>query len=296
MAIVRETLSACPVCAAGRFQHLLDIPDFESHTGIYGVDRCESCNVAFTNPRPTPDSLPELYADRGSADFPDPTAGLGQWLRARAIDAYLRQRLPASGAALRVLDFGCGDGALSLGLLRANDSIEVDATDFHDQTPTGLRGRARVRYTDHAGWEASTATYDAIFLRHVLEHHPAPVDMLRQLHARLRPGGRLVIEVPNRESVWTRWCGKYYAGWYVPRHLMHFDRASLAQAIRRAGLRIDQVGLRHTPLLGMSLGYRLDRRISNVGLVGLATYPTQWLVDTLAGRSSTLDAIAFRDA
>ncbi len=295
MAIEQERLAACPVCGEGQFEAVLDVPDFESQTGTYSIVRCKACDVGFTNPRPTPASLPQLYAARTTADFPDPQAGLGHWLRRGVIDRYVQTHLPCSPGP-HVADYGCGDGALCLGLLRVRNDLRVDAIDFHVEMPPTLRGKERVRYFDHAAWEGIEDRYDMIFLRHVLEHHPTPVQMLQQLRGRLRPGGRLVLEVPNRHSVWASWLGRYWFAWYVPRHLIHFSRESLAFAAQAAGLRQERLGLRHTPVIGGSLGYRLGRPIGNLGLLGLVSYPIQWLVDVVAGTSTTLEAVLVRDA
>jgi hypothetical protein len=52
----------------------------------------------------------------------------------------------------------------------------------------------------------------------------------------LRPGGRLIIAVPNYAS----WQSRYArGGWFhldVPRHLFHFTPAALARLLREAGL------------------------------------------------------------
>jgi len=162
-----------------------------------------------------------------------------------------------------------------------------------ERAPPALSSDASdIIYKPSRTWYARPGRYDAIFLRHVLEHHPQPLRLLGDLAATLVPGGRLFIEVPNRRSVWAWVFGRYYFGYYVPRHLFHFDRLSLGGALRDAGFREVDVSLAHTPLIGHSLGYLMRANISNTGLLGLATYPLQVGADVLSGRSTTLRAIA----
>lgn len=299
-----ETLDACPLCGAVALRHTLTAPDYESHTGNYGIDECGGCGAAFTNPRPVETDLPKLYAQRSTVDFPALDSGLVARLRDFAIDRYLADPLRCLNSAptersVDILDYGCGDGALARGLVRAarkhGRDYRITATDFHDAAPPRLAGIESIRYVPQAHSQNEDFRYHAIFLRHVVEHHPQPDRLIRELKTRLHPGGRLFIEVPNRRSIWARAFGGAYCAYNLPRHLFHFDARSLSGAIERGNLRCERVALAHTPLLGHSLGYLLSRKIQNTGLVGVATYPLQIAVDALARTSSTLRATAVAD-
>lgn len=306
MTLHLESLGACPLCERTRLRTVMQVPDFETATGEYGLVECHDCGLAFTSPRPLESDLPALYEERATADFPDMRARAVQCLRERAIDTYLARQLGhlASPAPdpMRVLDFGCGDGALSLGLQRYAMSrgtvAQVTAVDFHDAVPPALAGTSGrgTSYMSYGRWNETDGTYDAMFLRHVLEHHPDPRRLLRRLREAIRTGGRLFIEVPNRRSVWARVFGAHYFGYYMPRHLMHFDAASLRLAAESSGLRCVSLRPGHTPLLGRSISYRTGWNIGNLGLIGLASYPLQVLVDRLARTSSTLQLIAMPNA
>lgn len=302
-AIQLETLAECPLCGNTRgLRRLLCVSDHESGTGDYPIELCPSCRLAFTNPRPTEASIPALYDTRSTSDFtPGGTGSVTQWLRDQVIDRYLARRLPEKppGGRVDVLDFGCGDGALSIGMMRharrRNVRVNLTAVDFHSMAPPRLAefGEA-AEYHDYWSWREKTDTYDAIFLRHVLEHHPAPARLLTELGSVLKPGGILHIEVPNRRSIWARVFGRHFFAYYVPRHMVHFDEASLATAIETGGLRVVALRRGHTPLIGRSLGYALDRDMDNLGVLGLLSYPVQVAVDMLAGRSTTLRASSTR--
>jgi len=302
MILQKEALAGCPICASTRLRHLLTAPDYESRTGDYGIHECLQCGVAFTNPRPIASELPKLYDERATADFPR-TSGLVRRLREFAIDRYLASQLGPIGetgdAPFRALDYGCGDGALARGIVRfarAHGRVpKVTAVDFHASAPAALSGEDdAIAYQQNAAWHAQPGQYHAIFLRHVLEHHPEPRRLLGELIATLRPGGRLFIEVPNRRSVWASVFGRCYFGYYLPRHLMHFDAASLESLMRQAGCESVHVTRAHTPIIGRSLGYLSGRAIGNTGFIGLASYPLQVVLDKAWGCSSTLRAAGSR--
>jgi ubiquinone/menaquinone biosynthesis C-methylase UbiE len=63
---------------------------------------------------------------------------------------------------------------------------------------------------------------------HVLEHLPEPKATFAEVRRILKPGGLFVIEVPNFTSWQARIGGPDWFHVDVPRHLLHFDRPSLA--------------------------------------------------------------------
>lgn len=81
--------------------------------------------------------------------------------------------------------------------------------------------------------------FDLIILWHVLEHIPDPQSTLHAVARLLRPGGVLLVAVPNVGSPEARW-GR--DGWFhldVPRHLVHFDGPTLRNLLKRAGLSLE---------------------------------------------------------
>lgn len=299
-ALVLETLDACPLCGgANSLIHAVTSSDFETATGDYNIIECGICGLGFTNPRPAEQSIPLLYASRETPDFAQGSRGFVEALRAWATRLYLRTRLPATDRPLRVLDFGCGDGMLATRvskLLRDRvGAASVTAVDFHTEPPHLLdQSSEDIRYLDYWSWRSDSGQYDVIFIRHVLEHHPDPVRLVLELKESLVPGGLLHVEVPNRRSIWARIFGRFYFGYYLPRHLMHFDMNSLRRALEKGNLQITELHKGHTPLMGRSLGYALSRNIDNLGAFGLLSYPLQVAADLLCGQSTTLRIAAKR--
>lgn len=84
--------------------------------------------------------------------------------------------------------------------------------------------------------EVSEASVDAASLWHVLEHLDDPGPALARVAGWLRPGGLLVVGVPNLGSVQSRLGGSRWYHLDVPRHRTHFTVAGVHAALRRAGL------------------------------------------------------------
>ena len=84
--------------------------------------------------------------------------------------------------------------------------------------------------------------YDVITMWHVLEHLPDPFAAVRHAAELLRPGGRLVISVPNIASLQARIGGDRWFHLDLPRHRMHFTPRSLSALVTRSGMKVDRIG------------------------------------------------------
>jgi len=77
--------------------------------------------------------------------------------------------------------------------------------------------------------------FDCITLWHSLEHVRDPSAILRDCKKILKPGGVLLIAVPDAGGLEARTFGARWFHLDVPRHLFHFTRKSLASVLRAAG-------------------------------------------------------------
>ncbi|MFV2017269.1 methyltransferase domain-containing protein [Micromonospora sp. LOL_023] len=79
---------------------------------------------------------------------------------------------------------------------------------------------------------------DAVCAFHVLEHVADPWQFLITARAALRPGGALVLEVPNIASAAARRLGDRWPGLQPEYHRWHFTPGSLTHLVAAAGFRM----------------------------------------------------------
>jgi hypothetical protein len=73
----------------------------------------------------------------------------------------------------------------------------------------------------------------------VLEHLQDPLRELSIAAAYLRPGGRILLNIPSRQAAERgQWFGQYWALLDLPRHIHFFDKATLSRLCGRAGLEL----------------------------------------------------------
>jgi SAM-dependent methyltransferase len=82
-----------------------------------------------------------------------------------------------------------------------------------------------------------SGTFDVVTAWAVFEHLHDPGGAFSEARRLLRPGGQLIIQVPNLKSIY----GRYSRQEDVPRHLYFFDEKTLARYGSQHGLRLLQV-------------------------------------------------------
>jgi 2-polyprenyl-3-methyl-5-hydroxy-6-metoxy-1,4-benzoquinol methylase len=132
-----------------------------------------------------------------------------------------------------VLDAGCGSGVFSR--VAARHAAKVVALDGSGAMITIARQRAateglvNIRHQigmldELAGWDA--ASFDLILSSSVLEYVDDFPGVLANLLRLLRPGGRLIISMPNADSIYRRLERLAFRLTGMPRYLAHVKTRS----------------------------------------------------------------------
>ena len=245
----------CPLCGSARSSVLLEAPDLSpGSSGLwFAVVQCHDCGLCYTNPRPSPASIgqfyPEVYRPHRTPRGPS----------RRRHGRKERHALPWHGRG-RLLDFGCGGG----GYLQRMHDQGWQVTGLDVSAPAVERIRSYLGLPALVGSLPhpllGPASFDVVTMWHSLEHVHDPLPVLREAHRVLAPGGRLVVGVPNIDSLPFRWFGPAWYALDLPRHLTHFTPRTLALMLQRAGFRAGPVRMvRHSDWLRSSA--RLARRL-----------------------------------
>jgi len=134
-----------------------------------------------------------------------------------------------------MLDVGCGSGGW---LVRHRElGWRVSGIEPNPQAAKRCREQGlEVQAAELAEASLPEAHFDLIWLHHVIEHVPTPVEALRRIRGALAPGGVAVVVTPNVRSLGFRLYGSCWYAIDAPRHLRLFDARTLSALAARAGL------------------------------------------------------------
>lgn len=189
---VIDARTRCPICGNAderkRIAPLQRDPDID-------LFECRHCHGTSASHMPT-----DAFLDRYYSSYHD-----GRDARVTFFDAarfadhvFSAFRAAAKSPALRMLDFGGGDGTLAVAvaqrLLAAGaTTCDITIVDWHE--PVAVRD-ARIRIKAVRDIEEAAGEFELVIASAVLEHVPDLRTLLPRLIARVAPGGLLYARTP----------------------------------------------------------------------------------------------------
>ena len=255
----------CPRCRSAESDAVVSGHDYlHQLPGEFFAAECRDCGLWFQNPRPPTETLASLYPDDYRPHVASDRRSTRRrrcgrpWLVicASASDTRspggtrrprVRLALAAvarSGAAVdcrRRVASPVRPGRRAAGhRLRERQppgvaqSVWMAAAERHRARRGRGRGSPGERLSPSSAvpWSrrsnhTRTDRLDVVVSSMVLEHLPDPFEVVRQIAAKLKPGGQFLFSTVVRDSLDARIYGKFWGGFDFPRHLVYFRRADL---------------------------------------------------------------------
>ncbi|MFC0262411.1 class I SAM-dependent methyltransferase [Fontibacter flavus] len=278
----------CPVCHAKGQVGLLHL----------SIQKCEQCQVSWTLIQEDID-VDALYEDKVYAVVDNRKSIFERVIFSeaekviRTVTGIINKTNP-----IKCLDFGSGKGQFLLKAKEAGwQTLGLETAKERADFSREKYGLDVIEKYYHSG-KIGEGEFDVISLNHVLEHLPHPIELLQELTEKnLKPGGILIVEVPNLHSWQSNIAGSKWMHLDIPKHLTHWHEQVLSQKITALGF--DKIKSQyfsvHLGVLGMlsallgNLGYKgniiydLKNRKNPGLLIGIALIlPFSFLLETLA--------------
>jgi SAM-dependent methyltransferase len=293
----------CPLCGSDRYTLIRRARDLIFESGeVFAIVRCDLCGHVFVNPRPTRQDIfryyPEDYGPHHNVSGEAAAAPVGEqaglhqpWYLSPAVrripglrrayywlsetdDVLLPQQPERGSLPPRILELGCSDGDYLLQLgERGWQTVGIEPA-----ARPARRAQQRGLEVHHGVLEPGmfeAASFDACCAWHVIEHLHDPRQVLQEVARILRPGGELLLSLPNYGCWEPRLFGEY---WYVnqpPIHLQHFTPRSLQRLLETCGFgHVRCLHQRNLSNVVGSMGLWLrDRRLFPRVAARLLSYP-----------------------
>lgn len=220
----------CQVCGAREASYA-----FEKQG--YNFIRCLQCRHQQLHPIPSEQALDEVYQQ-----------GFG-----RARDGNEKARCFAESATGEyplqvfrqmnldresvILDVGCSFGYDLFAFREKNQCPHVYGVEISAAARKIAREALNIEVHPSVDSLAHLGLkFDFIFLKHNLEHHRIPLESLQTIWRVLKPGGVVLVGVPNRRSINGFW-GKRWEWVTPPIHIHYYSQESLNYLLNKVGLR-----------------------------------------------------------
>jgi len=235
----RIASAPCAVCSATGLSLYLRVAGTDGPQGLvpttdrFGtalgdIVRCPSCGHMQVAPMPPGEDLRESYAEAESDAYLDEAAGQRATARRvlEALEAHIRPG--------RLLDLGCWVGfLLDEASRRGWQGTGVEPSEFASGFARAQLG-LDVQTAELFDAELPLHEFDAVILGDVIEHLPDPGAALEELGRLLKPGGIVVLMLPDAGSRVARLLGRRW--WSViPTHVQYFTRGTIARLLRDQG-------------------------------------------------------------
>ncbi len=269
--VTLETMT-CKVCGSNQLDLLYAGKDrLHGMPGDFGLYTCANCGVVAVRPQLSNEQI-EKYYPEDYISYPGPiiqeTSKIkqldrqyGMAKRRKKIEKYTGKK----GGT--ILDIGCATGVFLKEMKDHGwDAYGIEPSTYAAEVAVHQQGLNIINgYLDQASFKENF--FDVITLWDVFEHLPDPVATLEIIKHILKPGGDLVITMPNTDS-WERKIFKqYWAGWDVPRHYHIFSENAIERLLNDHGMHIDRL-ISFTGMLGavrISLDFWLQEQTFSEG-------------------------------
>jgi SAM-dependent methyltransferase len=231
-----DNKNPCSFCGARRSLRLYPTSSISGDN--FYLNRCLVCRAVFLNPRPTQQQIDQAYDDayygRGQGKFVGCIEKvLDHFRRARAtrITNYIEP--PA-----KILDIGCGNGRFLNYLINQGfDGYGIELPGKAAERAGKILG-LNLKVGRLTRQDYSENFFDSICMWHVFEHLAEPRETLHIIQKILRPGGYLMMSLPNIDSMQSRLFRGKWLHLDPPKHLFFLGANDLISEMKKFGFKL----------------------------------------------------------
>ncbi|MEI6898403.1 MAG: class I SAM-dependent methyltransferase [Bacteroidota bacterium] len=230
-----EKTLKCPACDESQFKDFLNCKDNFLTREEFSIQECLHCGLRFTNPRPAANEIGPYYE---SPDYIAHDAGKGtliesvyKFVRKIALKGKFNV-IKENTQGQNLLDIGCGTGEF----LRfcQSQGLKVMGIEPSPKARNFAKQKYQLEVFEESQLELlPEASFDVITMWHVLEHVHNLNERFAQIQRLLKPGGTLLIAVPNSNSWDASFYRQFWAAYDLPRHLYHFTPHTLQTLLQK---------------------------------------------------------------
>jgi 2-polyprenyl-3-methyl-5-hydroxy-6-metoxy-1,4-benzoquinol methylase len=196
------------------------------------IVRCQHCGMVYNNPQLDPGILIQAYEQVEDPLYLEESAAREQTFQ-RSLNQLHRFIQPPG----KLLDVGCYTGVFMNVAAAAGwqaEGVELSSWAANIARKTGI---GTIWQKPLQQLALPPESFDVITLWDVMEHLAHPVDLVKNVHHLLKPGGVLAFSTHMVDSGAARLLGSKYP-FFMEMHVSHFSRTTAARLLNEQGFEL----------------------------------------------------------
>ena len=229
----------CPWCGSKNAQLHIELKDLFLTQEPFKILECKDCGLLYTTPRPNKDEIGKYYQSNEYYSHQENKEGFIPKIYEKVKSINLRNKYKIATEKTtrgKILDIGCGVGDF----LHTMEQQGWECTGVEPSEDAKAIAKKRIKgqlLSSEEQENLSDGSFDVITMWHVLEHVNALRWQVQQLYRLCKPGGRIIIALPNYKSYDGQYYKAAWAAYDVPRHLNHFNEETIVKIFEESHLK-----------------------------------------------------------
>lgn len=303
--LLSENIIKCDLCGFSNSKLFLQTEDHNYGTGLYNYVICRQCGLIWLNPRPKKKFLKKYYPLKYPAYQKLKNISRFQKIFRKIINKhkflarlFIKDQLYFDHKKGRLLDVGTGNGNY-LSVLQSWGwdayGIEINPEAVKSAKKSGLKKIFQGTVFSH---KFPANYFDVIRYSHVIEHVLLPKKELQKVFNLLKPGGKVIIDLPNINSIFFQIFRQYWYPLETPRHLWQFSDKTIESLLLRTGfekINIHYIQPSKTFIWSLKLMVSQSNVESKPGIIG--NFFSLFLkITTIFKKSDILEVTAYKNS
>lgn len=235
--------NSCPVCNCPDIFFCLRCTDHLVTGKEFEMYKCRECGFLFTQDYPEESEIGSYYDSAGYISHSDSDKTIIEKGYQLARKFMLTRKKNIIGKVCKLtsgslLDIGSGTGHFLNTLKMAGwvtKGIEINKS---AREYSSAKFRLEVISPEEIGL-LHDHEFDCITMWHVMEHFHNPGNYFKEISRLIKPGGTVLVALPNNDSADSKHYGPAWAAYDVPRHLWHFNPVTFSKFAGNNGFSVE---------------------------------------------------------
>ena len=224
-----NNVALCPICDSPDQELFMNSVDYSVSKESFSIVHSKSCGFHFTSPIPDESNIGSYYKSESYVSHSSSKNGLinriYHWVRWYSLKRKVAL-MNSLSKEKSILDIGAGTGHF---LKQAkNSGWNVTGLEPDGDARSLAKSVNNIELLEQqALYSLQSSSYNVITMWHVLEHVYHLKKDAERITNLLKPGGSLIVAVPNMNSYDAKFYKEYWAAYDLPIHLYHFTKSDI---------------------------------------------------------------------